>query len=226
MPIKKEIVYPFFLECSQFADDIFWENIFENLAYGKAPYGTYINKGFLCCSFKNKEFSYKIERKQGEILYKDIYKLLTEKIGILSHKEKLKKRLDFHELEKNIKNSRQDWCNIKRKNIKDIMYEKYAIDMKIKHGLTLKQTRNLLAVIFISIMFKTITTKDIIYKDDKIQNIKGINFEKGKVIIDRPLCLNETKCLEDNQILLENYDIKNMSNHWEEYLNNLRILNN
>jgi hypothetical protein len=68
MPVKREIVYPVFLECCQYADDIFWENVFEDLAYGKPPYGTYISKGFLCCSFKNKEFSYKIERKDCKIV--------------------------------------------------------------------------------------------------------------------------------------------------------------
>ena len=47
MPIKKEIVYPVFLECCEFSVDSFWENIFEDLAYGKTPYGTYINKNFL-----------------------------------------------------------------------------------------------------------------------------------------------------------------------------------
>ena len=46
MPIKKDIVYPGFIECLQFTEDIFWENIFEDLAYGKTPYGTYISKDF------------------------------------------------------------------------------------------------------------------------------------------------------------------------------------
>ena len=75
--MKKEIIYPVFLECCQFTIDSFWENIFEDLAYGKTPYGTYINKDFLCCSYKDKEFSYKIERKDSEKLYKDIYNLLV-----------------------------------------------------------------------------------------------------------------------------------------------------
>ena len=65
MLVKKELLYPIFLECSQHADDTFWENIFEDLAYGKAPYGTYISKDFLCCGYKKKEFSYKIEKKTG-----------------------------------------------------------------------------------------------------------------------------------------------------------------
>lgn len=221
MPIKKEILYPVFLECCQFADDVFWEGIFEELAYGKAPYGTYISKGFLCCSYKNKEFSYKIERKDPEILYDDIYKLLAEKLGILSHKEKAQKRLDFHELEKNIKHSRQEWTSIRRKNIKDIMYEKYVIDMKRKYSLSIKQCKYLLSIILLSIMFKTITSKDIVYKDDKIQNIVGLEFTKGKVILKRPLCSLESENICDTPEL-DDPGMKTMSENWERYLKTLR----
>lgn len=221
MPVKKEIVFPVFLECCQYADDVFWENIFEDLAYGRPPYGTYISKNFLCCSYKNKEFSYKIERKDPKILFDDIYQLLTEKLGILSIKEKNRKKLDFHMIEKNIKQSRQDWSSIRRKNIKDAMYEKFAIDMKDKYSLGIKQARYLLAIILISIMFKTITSKDIIYKDEKIIQITGIDFTKGKILLNKPFCnidsnlICETPEIEDQQDRL-------MSMNWEKYLYSLR----
>ena len=32
MPIKKEIIYPVFLECCHYADYTFWENIFEEFS--------------------------------------------------------------------------------------------------------------------------------------------------------------------------------------------------
>ena len=81
---KKDILYPIFLECLQYTTDTFWENIFEDLAYGKTPYGTYINKNFLCCNYKNKEFSYKIEKKNADQLYNDVFNLLAKKLGLLS----------------------------------------------------------------------------------------------------------------------------------------------
>lgn len=222
MPLKREIQWPYFLECTQFCDDIFWENIFEELAYGKPPFGTYISKGFLTCSYKGKEFSYKIERKDPEILYNDIYKLLTEKIGILSHKEKAQKKLIFHELERNIKDSRHDWSSIRRKNIKDTMYEKYVIDMKNKYSLSLKQCKYLLSVILISIMFKSITPKDIEYKDDRIHHIAGIEFEKGKIILERDICsLMSNTDVDTSETVIEN-NSKILSDNWEKYLIFLR----
>jgi hypothetical protein len=219
MPVKKEIIYPFFLECCQHADDSFWENIFEELAYGKAPYGAYISKDFLCCSYKNKEFSYKIERKDPEELYSDIYKLLTEKLGLLSYREKQQKKLDFHQVEKDILESRNDWANIRRKNIKDIMYEQYVIDMKKEYNLDNKEAKRLLAVILVSMMFKTITTKDIEYNDGKIQNIDGINFEQGKVILERPICSNIIDSVTE-----ELETSKRMYDNWDKYLKSLRAI--
>jgi len=223
MPFKKEIIYPIFLECCQYADDSFWENIFEELAYGKCPYGTYISKNFICCGYKNKEFSYKIERKDPKVLYDDLYKLFTDKLGILSLKEKVQKKLVFSELEKNIKDSRQEWNNIRKKNIKDIMYEKFVIDMKNKYYLSTKQSKNLLGIIMISILFKTISSKDIVYKDDKIVSINGIEFEKNKVIFSKTFYVNNDVIDNTDENIFENFNL--LSTYWSKYLKTLKDIN-
>jgi len=222
MTVKKHIIYPFFLEVLPYCDEPFWENIFEDLSYGKACQGTYISKNFLCCAYKGKEFSYKIERKDPKILYDEIYTLLTEKIGVLSHKEKLQKKLLFQDIENNIRESRKDWSNIRRKNVKDVMYEKYVIDMKNKYNLTFKQCRYLLSVILISIMFKTITTKDVIFSDERIQKIEGIEFETGNIILKRSLTLQGEKRSDVVTTLPE--DVKTLSENWEKFLKSLRAL--
>ena len=217
MILKKDIIYPVFLECCQHADDSFWENIFEDLAYGKTPYGTYISKEFLCCSYKNKEFSYKIERKKSIELYNDIYTLLTNKLGILSNKEKIKKRVDFNNTESRIKECRQEWGDIRKKNIKDLLVEKYVIDMKKKHSLSIKQSKYLLSILFIAIVFKVISTEDIEYSKGKIQNINGIEFCNNKIIIkkniyDISIDFSPETCTNK----------KVMGENWEKYLNTLR----
>lgn len=221
MPVKKEIVYPFFLECCQYATDTFWETIMEDLAYGKAPSGTYISKGFLVCGYKGKEFSYRLERKEPSVLYEEVYKLLVEKLGILSQKEKAQKRLLFHEMEKTIKQSRQEWGSIRRKNIKDVMYEKYVIEMKKKYSLSPKQCKYLLSIILLSILFKTITTKDIVYKDDRIQDIVGIEFETGKVLLKRPLYSTTQEVVDTPEC--EEHCFRTMSENWNKYLKTLQV---
>lgn len=217
MPIKKDIVYPIFIECLQFTEDIFWENIFEDLAYGKTPYGTYISKDFLCCKYKKKDFSYKIERKDPEILYKEVYNLLANKLGLLSSAEKIKKKKMITDLETNLKNSGKNWIDIKKKNIKETLIELYVTKMKNKYFLSISQARYLLSIIFIAIVFKVITNKDIEYENGVIHNIKGIDFIKKQIIVEKDLYNLEVSFAPE--IVLD----KNlMVDSWEKYLKDLK----
>lgn len=219
MPIKKEIIYPIFLECCDLIEDTFWKNVFEDLSYGKCPYGTYITKDFFCCNYKNKEFSYKIERKDPNQLYIDIHELLVKKLGLLSHKDKIKKKIDFTLLEDEIKENRKSWSNIRKKNIKDLLIENYVINMKNKFTLSIKQARNLLSIIFIGMVFKVISVKDIVYEDGEIKNINGISFKQNEIILEKDIYtfdINRTPF-----ILIEK---KILSDVWIKYLESIKKL--
>lgn len=217
MPIRKEIIYPIFLECCQYADDTFWENIFEDLAYGKAPYGTYISKDFLCCNYKKKEFNYKIENKEASKMFDEVYNLLTKKLGLLSQKEKVKKHKAFIDAEESIKESRKNWSDIRKKNTKELLIELYVTRMKNKHSLSIKQARYLLSIIMISLIFKVIVAEDIDYRDGCIHHIEGIDFTKNHIFIERDLYKFEVSFAP--HIVM---DKKLMSDNWEKYLKELR----
>jgi hypothetical protein len=219
MVVKKDIIYPIFLECIEHIDDKFWENIFEDLAYGKTPYGTYINKNFFSCNYKDKEFSYKIEKNDPEQLYNDIYSLLNTKLGLLSPRDKIKKKTDFINIEDEIKEGRKNWSKIRKKNIKELLIENYVIAMKNKYSLTIKQVKYLLSVIFIGMVFKIINTKDIHYNDGVINKIDGIGFKKREVIILRDIYDID---INTTNIILEEKNL--ISYNWNKYLENLRKL--
>ena len=143
--------------------------------------------------------------------------MLTNKLGILSNKEKIKKRVDFNNTESRIKECRQEWGDIRKKNIKDLLVEKYVIDMKKKHSLSIKQSKYLLSILFIAIVFKVISTEDIEYSKGKIQNINGIEFCNNKIIIkkniyDISIDFSPETCTNK----------KVMGENWEKYLNTLR----
>lgn len=213
--MKREIIYPMFLECSDYCNDNYWKNIFEDLAYGQTPYGTYISKGFFCCNYKNKEFSYKIEKKDSQKLFEDISSL-CKKIGLLSHNDKIQKKIDFRNLENDIKEDREKWCNIRKKNLKDFLIENFVINMKKKYNLDTNQSKYLNYVIFLSMIFKIIGMKDVEYEEGEIKSIKGISFEDKKIILENDLFQYDgRKC-----ILID--DKKFMSDSWEKYLTALK----
>jgi hypothetical protein len=214
---KRQIIYPIFIKCCEFIDDPFWENIFYNLSFGKTPYGTYISKDFLCCNYKSKEFSYKIEIKEPSKIYNEIYNLLTNKLGLYSCKEITKKRTEFFEYEDNINESKYlSWCNIKKKNVKDMLIEKFVIEMKDEYMLSYKQARYVLSIIYIALIFKVITTKDINYNDGKIISICGLEFSHKKVILTKNLYNIEE--FNDN---IESSKTK-MYYEWDKYLKDIK----
>tara|TARA_B100001094_G_C18137319_1_gene775867 strand:+ start:941 stop:1597 length:657 start_codon:yes stop_codon:yes gene_type:complete len=211
--MKKEIVYPIFLECCQYANDSYWENVFEELAYGKSPYGSYISKGFLCCSYKKKDFSYKIEKKNAKDVYEDVYNLLSNKLGLLSQQDKIKKRKMFKDVEKTLVDCRKNWNDIRKKNVKELLIELYVTRMKNDHLLTVKQARHLLSIIYIGLVFKVLTYKDIEYSDGQIKNIDGIEFIKRKIIVNKNL-YNLDMNFTTNIV----FDKKLMSDNWDKYI--------
>ena len=150
-------------------------------------------------------------------LYTDIYNLFAKKLGLLSSRDKLKKKLDFNNIEEELKFNKNKWTDIRKKNIKDLLIENYVIDMKNKYSLSNKQSKNLLSSIFIGMIFKVINIKDICYNDGKINNINGIQFEKNKIIYDKNIYdfdINFQKCiLIDKPIMSEN---------WNKYISNLK----
>lgn len=215
---KKELLFPFLLECCEHTDDEFWKDLFENLAYGICPYGTYLSKNFLCCSFKGKEFNYKLIRKESEILFEEIYDLLKNKLGITSLKEKLENKKLVNNFETLNEDYKNNWNMIRKKNIKDGLFLNFAIEKQKEFNLTTNETKYLLSIIRLFVIYKIISSKDIEYEDGKIISIKNIDFENRKVLVDENL-LNKTKENKED-IIFEDEKIK-PSKHWEKYINQL-----
>ena len=252
MTIKKEIIFPYFLECCTYAKDIFWQNIFEDLAYGKTPTGSYFitskcgekQEKALSCSYKNKKFVYKIiEEKDSKSLYSEISELLSNKLGILSKNDKTVKKKDFRQVEMGIQEERQTWKGVK-KTLRSLHIENYTIEMMKKYDLNLQQSKRLLSLITIAILFKIITSDDITYDGTKITNINGIDFKKHYYNLNRVKpndsakphdsekmedTENETNDKDEEMIdinpegiddfLIEDGKDKiNISDYWEKYL--------
>ncbi len=180
--MKKELVYPIFLETCKYTEDGFWKQVFEDLAYGRAPYGSYINKGFLCCNYKGKEFSYKIDPEDPKKLFDDVFELLSKKLGVESSADKSRRIKDFVKIQEEIAEIRNSkWSGIKKKSTRDSIIENFIVEMKKKWNISDADARRLNSVIGIGLLFKTISSKDIEYAEGKITGISNIYFSEGVV---------------------------------------------
>lgn len=210
--MKREIVYPFFIECCKYTDDEYWKSIFEDLAYSITPYGVYINKDFLVCNYKEKEFSYKIQKKDPSELYNEITSIFKGKLGLMSRDEIIKMRNDIDSVKDDIRNY-TEWSNIKKKNIKEILIENYAINMRSKHSLSLAQTRYLVSIIFLAFIFKVLCSADIKIQNGEIISIDGLEFEPGKIIMTKDIY--KINAPIGPEIIIEK---RLMSDEWFKYI--------
>lgn len=215
--MRKELLYPQFLEILKFEEDPFWKSIFEEMAYGICPYGSYLNKGFLCCNFKGKEFNYKIENSNDEKLYQDVKNLLFKKVGIQSSLDRIKNIEDFKKSQEELSDILQNkWSSIKKKSLKDHFIENYVIDCKKTYNLTDIEVKKLLFLIHFGILFKKIQNKDIKYENGKILSIDGIEIsEDGKVNCD--IIFSDYESVQSKIKFVEKQDFREL---WEKYIKN------
>ena len=185
--MKTEIIYPIFLNCYNLSDDIIWKKIFENLSYGITPPGIFIKKNFLYSNY-NKNCIYKIDQnKNEELLFNEIYNLFKFKFCIFNQKDKIIKQKDLQNPQQYFINKYKKWTDIKKKSIKDLLIEKYIINMKKKYNLSYKQAKYLLSYLFLALTFKMITSKDIEYKNGIIEKIVGIDFTDKNFILHKKI---------------------------------------
>ena len=93
--------------------------------------------------------------------------------------------------------------------------------MKNKYSLTIKQAKYLSSIIFIGIIFKIITVKDINYKNGIIEKIDGIEFKNKEIILLRNIYdvnINKTNIIIEEK--------KYISLYWEKYIEALEKLDN
>lgn len=219
MSIKKDIIYPIFLKCCEFTIDEYWKHIFEDLAYGITPSGTFISKDCICCNYKKKQFSYIIEKKDPQVIYNEVYELFSERMGILSQRERFEKNIAFGKINNDLKKSRANWSDIRKKNIRDTLIQIYVARKKDEFNLTIKQCKYLYVVIFIAMIFKIISAKNIHYNDGELAKIDGINFKNKQVIFDIDIYPLDVGF--NSKIVMEQ---KMITDVWDKYLENLQKL--
>jgi len=227
--MKKEILYPIFLQCaSKVDDDTFWRYVYEDLSYGKCPYGLSLQKNYLSCYVRGKEFSYKIDAdKTPDTVYQELDTLLRERAGILSEKEKLSERARLCRLRTSTTinpvgtKNREDWSQVKKKMIRDTLLEQYVLENSQKYEIASVMAKRVLSLLIVGLMFKTITAKDIFYQNGFIKKIDGFEFEPKKAVIYKDVlhCKNYTPPNHDEGVVA-----KPLHSYWTTYLEDMKLV--
>lgn len=180
----KEIIYPYFLHCCHETDDLFWKYIFEDLSYGRTPYGVYFTKGFICCGFKGKEFSYRIDKdKPIPELFSDVKKILQNKLGLQSSEDLINNRQKFDETTKELSLSDcSDWSKVKKKEVKNLLLENFVIKNNPNES-RIKLKRQL-STLLLALQLKLIVNDDIEIENGKIISINNWETLKNSEIKD------------------------------------------
>ena len=205
--MKKDIQYPIFLKIANQMDDTFWKYIYEDLCYGKCPYGIYIQGDFICCFMKEKEFCYKIDEDNPSIKA-ELHNLLKNKAGILSEKEKIQQKEDFFKTKKNL--------NLNNKKfIRENLIQSFVLQKSKQNNLSLDTARRIINFLFIGFVFKLLSVKNILLDETSIKEIKDIQFFDQKVILKNFLYQKSFKL--DNTLFFEDESKKTVHQMWNNY---------
>lgn len=220
---RDELLHPVFLNCCRFAVDIFWKTLFEDLAYGITPYGTYIANDAIHCKAPNgSTVSTFIDHNDAEKTYNDFYTILFEVMKIASPEQRIQAQNMFKMFEETSLSSRTRWVDIRKKNIKDVLIDIFVSKMKQEHELSLRSSVKLKTVIVSGLAFNTLDSSSIHMEDGYIESIDGIEFEKNKVINNT---IDDNDDVEDVGEVMDSINkndsstkTKSLSDLWKRYL--------
>jgi hypothetical protein len=207
------MIYPFFIEFTNYINNTYWKLLYEDMAYGKFPSGTYIQNKHFCCFHKGKEFNVPLDDSDNFSIFTQIHSLLQTKMGISSEEEQIKLKDNM------LKAQVQKEENSKRL-IKDSTLTSFVIRSGNKYHLSDNMIRKIFSLLILGFMFKTLLVKDVSFNGNEINSIKGINFYEKKVKIKGNIL--DLKC--NNIDLNENKtDITTISSYWPKYLHNISL---
>jgi len=184
--MKKNILrFPLLLEVSLRQKNKFWTDVFENLAYGRAPYGCYVTaSSFVVSKNKGHEFTYFLgeQAKSADEISAELIDILTKKMNFMSITDRLRKLENFKKIKDVIKNKmwKSSWSDIRRKKSKDQLIEMYVLTLKDKNKISSSNVKSLLSAIVIGLIFKDIDSDNITMKKGKVVDISNIKIKNKK----------------------------------------------
>ena len=216
------VTYPIFLRCCQYLTDPFWVYLFEDMAYGKCPYGIILKDNCIYSVLKNREFTYSLHQpdKDTKTICEDLCTIFSSKLHLLSQKDHFRYRNECQNYVTNYMKNMYQWNDIRKKSLKDLLLEQYSLSQKQRHQYSYAFTRKLFAIIFIGIQFKTILSKHIHYRNRAITKIDGVQCHPTRIVCSFNIFVTKTNSSPSVPTKSSKF-ITKLSVSWKRYLLNL-----
>lgn len=211
------VLYPIFLKCCKYITDPFWIYLYEDMAFGKCPFGIIIQDNCIYCVLKNKEFTYSLHD-DPKLLCEELCALLSNKLQLFSQQDHFRFRNECQSLMNNYMSNMSNWNDIRKKNLKDLLLERFSLSQKTKFNYSLPFTKKLFAIIFIGIQFKTIINKHIHCHQRAITQIEGIQCRPDRITCTHNIFIAKTGMPIH---LAKNKYTTRISSSWKRYLMSL-----
>lgn len=213
------VSHPIFLKCCTYLTDPFWKYLFEDMAYGKCPYGIIIKDNCVYSVLKHREFTYSLEETSDvERMCQELCAVLSTKLQILSEKDHFRYRKECQGHVSNYMNTMENWNEIRKKNLKDLLLEQYSLSQRDKFDYSFAFTRQLFAIIFIGIQFKTILSRNIRYSNRTIDSIDGIECQRNRIVCSFNIFIAKNASLSP---VKSSRFVTKLSLSWRRYLSHL-----
>lgn len=208
--MKKQLIYPIFLKIASTMNDTFWKYIYEDMAYGKCPFGIFLDQSYLCCFIKGKEFSFKMDE-NNPTLQDDIHHMMKQKAEILSEKEKIQKKDEILSKQKKLQNA------ITKKCSRDNLLQEYILKNAKTHEISIDVCHRVINFIFVGFLLKLLDIRDITLQENTIEKIKGIEFHSKKILVTNNFLYDKNLKLSSS-IFSEDDSKKGILTLWQTFI--------
>ena len=187
------VAYPIFEQCAELCEDEDWKLVLTKASMNKFPRGfTFSNNTLMFRKKKNVE-TMDLSNNPEEAMQQSI-----NFFKVFGKIKSVKYKLDANILEKEtIKRQRREaivkWNDNKKKNIKDLLINKFIKQETEKYNLNYKQRKELSCLINVGLNLNYFDSSTIIIENEKITNIIGLNYINDAYFLDIDLIKNTIK---------------------------------
>lgn len=174
--LKRNLIFPFFLKCTEYCKDEFWKQVLEDMAYGKPPKNILVYDKNLVLNIGKKKESFSFENLNEKEFIEQVIPFLQNHISLYSSSDVKKRQAIIEQMKKEkekIKKSK--WTQIRKNNPKKIFLLRFVHEKKQEFDLSWTTCTRLYNELF-DVLFKQGMSKKVDFEDGKIISVEGLEF--------------------------------------------------